>query len=367
MSGSFENGMLFHNIKGKVAMRNIVKYATALAVAAGAVTAMQAPAAAAFGDTLKAVKERGTLRCSGHNGSYLGFAEIDDRGVWTGYDIDLCRAMATAIFGDHEGHLEVVPVGWAQRFPSLQSGDLDIVIKASGWTFGRDTDLNLQYTQPYLLAPMRMMVNAESGIDAISGLEGGSICVPAGTSNERYMADYMARTGLNAEIVAIERTEELDSAYLSGRCDGYHQWDVVLGTVRLKADNPDDHVLLPEIIAAEPIGMIARQGDDNWIDIGNWVINALLIAEANGVTSENVDEIRANPPSPEVAKLLGATPGIGAQLGLDDAWAYNVIKKLGNTAQVWDRNLGAGSPYKIDRGMNALFRDGGVFYTLILD
>ena len=226
---------------------------------------------------------------------------------------------------------------------------------------------NLQYTQPYLLAPMRMMVNAESGIEDISGLEGGSICVPAGTSNERYMADYMARTGLNAEIVAIERTEELDSAYLSGRCDGYHQWDVVLGTVRLKADNPDDHVLLPEIIAAEPIGMIARQGDDNWIDIGNWVINALLIAEANGVTSENVDEARANPASPEVAKLLGATPGIGTQLGLDDDWGYNVIRKLGNTSQIWDRNLGAGSPYKIDRGMNALFRDGGVFYTLILD
>jgi general L-amino acid transport system substrate-binding protein len=348
-------------------MRNFVKYASALAVAVGTMAAVQAPAVAGVGDTLRAVKERGSLRCSGHNGSYLGFAETDDRGAWKGYDIDLCRAVATAIFGDYEGHLEVVPVGWAQRFPSLQSGDLDIVIKASGWTFGRDTDLNLQYTQPYLLAPMRMMVHAESGIKDIKGLEGGSICVPAGTSNERYMADYMARTGLKAEIVAIERTEELDTAYLSGRCDGYHQWDVVLGTVRLKAENPDDHILLPEIIAAEPIGMIARQGDDNWVDIGNWVINALLIAEEAGVTSENVDEMRANPPSPAVSKLLGVTPGIGKQLGLDDNWGYNVIKRLGNTSQIWERNLGSESPYKIDRGMNALFRDGGVFYTLILD
>lgn len=348
-------------------MRDVFKYTVAAAALLGFAAGMPAPAAAGFGDTLKAVKERGTLRCSGHNGSYLGFAEIDDKGVWKGYDVDLCRAFATAIFGDDAGHLEIVPVGWAQRFPSLQSGDLDVVIKASGWTFGRDTDLNLQFSQPYLLAPIRVMVPKELDAKGIADLEGGSICVPAGTTNERYAAEYAARTGLKAEFVAIEKTEELDAAYLAGRCDGYAQWDVVLSTVRLKADNPDDHVLLPEVMAAEPVAIISRQGDDNWVDIGNWLINALLIAEANGITSENVDEARAKPTNPVVAKLLGVTPGFGKQLGLPDDWGYKVIKKVGNANELWVRNLGASSPYKIDRGVNSQFTDGGVFYPLVLD
>ena len=326
------------------------------------------PAHAESGDTLKAVKARGSLLCSGHNGSYLGFAEVDDKGQWRGYDIDLCRAMATAVFGTDEGHLKVVPVGWAQRFPSLQSGDLDVVIKATGWTFGRDTDLHLQFTRPYLVAPIRVMVHKSTGAEHIPDLNGGTICVPAGTTIERYMANYANKLKLDVKFVAIEKSEETDAAYLSGRCDAYAQWDVVLSTVRLKDKDPAENIILPDVMAAEPVAMVMRQGDDNWVDIGNWVLNALWLAEMNGITSKNVDEAKANPSSPEVAKLLGATPGIGKQLGLDsDDWAYNVIKKYGNAAEFWQRNLGDDSPYKLDRGVNSLFTEGGVFYPLVLD
>ncbi len=341
--------------------------AGALTLALWGAAALSGPAQAETGETLATIKDRGHLLCTGHNGSYLGFAEVDDQGNWHGFDIDLCRSLATAIFGDDEGHLKIVPTGWAQRFPALQSGDIDIIVKATGWTFNRDTDLGVQFGRPYVLAPIRVLTRKELGAESIADLDGGTICVPAGTTIERYVAEYAAATGIQADFLAIEKTEETDAAYLSGRCDAYAQWDVVLATVRLKADNPGDHVILPDIMNAEPVAMGMRQGDDNFVDIANWVANALWLAEVNGVTSENVDEMKANPPSPAVAKLLGATPGIGDQLGLKDDWAYNVIKKFGNFAEVWQRNLGEDSPYKLDRSINATYKDGGVFYPLVLD
>lgn len=330
-------------------------------------TVALSPAYAGIGDTLKAVKERGSLLCTGHNGSYLGLAEVDDKGNWKGFDIDLCRAVSTAIFGGYEDTLKIVPLSWAQRFPAIQSGEVDVIIKATGWTMGRDTELGLQFSNSYMLAPIQVMVRKELGAKTVKDLDGGSVCVPAGTSTERSVAEYMKRIGIKMEFVVSEKTEESEAAYLSGRCDAFAQWDVQLAVLRLKAEDPTQHVILPDAISAEPVSMVARQGDDNWVDVLNYTLTALLFAEENGITSKNVDEMKANPTTPSVGKLLGATPGIGTRLGLSDDWAYNVIKKLGNYSEVWERNVGGESPYKLERGVNALWQDGGVLYPILID
>lgn len=337
--------------------------AAGCALAFGAAT----PALADGSPTLDKIKERGAFNCTGHNGSYLGLAEVDDKGNWKGFDVDLCRAVATAIFGDYEGHLNIKPTSWAQRWPSLQSGEVDAVIKASGWTMSRDAELGFQFTNVYMFAPTKVMVRKDLGATSIKDLDGGSVCVPAGTSTERSMAEYLERVGAKMEFVTSEKTEESEAAFLSGRCDAFAQWDVQLAVVRLKAEHPDDYMILPESISAEPVAMIAREGDDGWVDVLNFTLTTLLAAEEAGVTSQNVDEMKANPPSPAIAKMLGATPGYGERIGLSDDYGYNVIKKLGNYSEIWERNLGADSPYKLERGVNALWQNGGVLWPILID
>lgn len=321
---------------------------------------------AADGDTLKTVKQRGVMNCPGHNGSYLGFAEVDDKGVWKGIDIDLCRAIATAIFGD-PSKAKVIPISWEQRWPALQSGDIDIVVKASGGTLSRDTELNLQFSNSYYLGTTKVMAHKELGLESLKDAEGGTICVPAGTSTERQVTSYLQRLGIEMELVAIEKTEELDNAYFSGRCDTYAQWGPVLAIARSTQQDQDAHVLLPDVLALEPEVMLVRQGDDNWLDIANWTLSALLFAEQEGITSANVDEMKANPPTNEVGKLLGVTPGMGAGLGLSDDWAYNLIKHIGNYSEVFERSLGQGSPYKMEREMTNLWNNGGVLFPYVID
>lgn len=339
---------------------------TMTAVVAGLLALTSVPAVAAVGDTLKTVKERGSLLCTGHDGSYLGFAEVDDKGNWKGLDIDLCRSVATAIFGDPEA-TKIIPISWAQRWPALQSGDVDIVIKASGGTLSRDTELGLQFSNSYYLGTTKIMAHKELGLTSIKDADGGTICIPAGTTQEQQIASYTQRLGIKLEPVVIQKTEELEQAYFSGRCDTYTQWGPVLAIARAAKGNVDDHVLLPDVLALEPEVMIMRQGDDNWVDIANWTLSALLFAEQEGVTSENVDEMRASPPTPDVAKFLGVTPGVGKGLGLSDDWAYNVIKKMGNFSEIFERNLGQGSPYKMPREMTALWNNGGVLFPLVFD
>lgn len=329
--------------------------------------AVALPAFAAGGVTLQTVKERGTLNCPGHNGSFHGLAEVDDNGNWKGLDIDLCRAMASAIFGSYENHLTIIPISFAQRWPTLQSGELDVIIKASDWTASRDSELGLQFTKIYVFASQTLMVRRDLGASTVQDLDGGTVCVPAGTSVEKFLADYLKRVNVSMEFVASDKTEENQAAYLSGRCDAYAQWDVQLAVTRLKAENPDDHVILPNPFAAGPTAMIAREGDDNWVDILNFTLSTLLTAEQEGVTQANVDEMRANPPSPSVAKMLGVTPGYGTRVGLSDDFGYNVIKAVGNYSDIWERNLGQGSPYKLERGLSALWQNGGVLWPLVMD
>ena len=345
-------------------MKAIFKAVAVTAVLGAAVAS--APAMAASGDTLKTVKERGSLLCTGHNGSFLGFAEVDDQGNWRGLDIELCRALGIAIFGNDES-LQIVPLSWAQRFPSIQSGDVDVIIKASGGTFGRDTELGLQFSRPYFLGTTKVMVRKELGISSLAEADGGSICIPAGTTIERQVASYAQKLGITIEPVLFEKTEELREAYFSNRCDVYAQWGPTLAIARSVSEDPDAHVILADVLALEPEVIIARQGDDNWIDIANWMLSALWFAEQEGITSANVDEMKANPPTTEIGKLLGVTPGVGTPLGLSDDWAYNVIKQVGNYAEIYDRSLGEESIYKMPRGANSLWNSGGVLYPMVFD
>ena len=328
--------------------------------------AMSTPGLAASGDTVKGIQDRDSLLCTGHNGSYLGFAEVDDKGKWTGFDIEFCKALATAILGSPD-KLQIIPVSWAQRFPALQSGDIDVIIKVTGWTMGRDTELGLQYARPYFIGPTTILTRAELGAKSAADLEGGVFCINAGTSIERIVADYMGSRGIEYEALNFEKAEELRSALYAGRCDALAGFGPFLAATRFNAPNPDDFVIIDEVLALEPEGIAARQGDDHFIDVINWMVSALLMAEENGITQANVDEMRANPPSTSVGRLLGATPGIGDRLGLSNDWAYNTIKAVGNYGEIYERTVGKESPYKLPRGLNNLWSNGGLLYTLVLD
>lgn len=343
-----------------------MKWLKTTTLAFGAMALTPIAALADNGDTLKTVQARGTLNCPGDIGSYLGFAEVDDQGVWKGIDIELCRAMTAAIFGD-ASKSNIIPIDWAQRWPSLQSGDIDIVIKASGGTLSRDGELGLQFSNSYYLGTTKVMAHAELGLTSLKDAAGGSVCVPASTSTERQVSSYLAANGIEMEIVAIEKNEEVEAAYFSGRCDTFAAWGPVLAIAASQSDNPDGHTLLPDVLALEPEVMITRQGDDNWVDIANWTLSALLFAEQEGITSANIDDVKAKPPTAEIGKFLGATPGVGKGLGLSDDWAYNVIKQVGNYSEIFERSLGQGSPYKMPREMTALWKDGGVLFPMVFD
>lgn len=333
-----------------------------------AMTLAVSVAHAEIGDTLKGVKERGALSCSGHNGSYPGMAEVDDKGNWKGFDVDLCRAIATAIFGTAEGHLNIQSTSWEQRWPSLQAGELDIVIKSSGWTMSRDTDTALQFSRPYLMAAISYATHAENAAKTVKDIDGGTVCVQAGTTLERYAADHAAANGYTLEAVPFESTEAAKAAFLAKRCDAYIEWDLQLAVMRAtEVEDPASIVILPDVLSAEPIAMITRQGDDQWVDVANWVLSILIQADEAGVTSANVDEMKANPPTPAVATMLGVTPGVGTRLRLNDDWAYQVIKQVGNYNEIWERNVGSGSVYGLERGVNGLIRDGGIVYSLTMD
>jgi len=324
-------------------------------------------AIAESGETLKTAQERGTLLCTGHNGSFKGFAEVDDKGNWQGLDIDLCRALAAAVLGSSEA-VQFVPISWAQRFPAIQSGDVDVIIKATGWTFGRDTDIGLQFSRPYFIGGTQLVVRKDLGATSTADLDGGTVCVEGGTSTERTVANYMQAMGIEVDMVPFEKSEETLAAYFSRRCDAYAGWGPNLAVVRNDApDGAENHMILPDVLEMEPTAAAMRQGDDNWVDVVNWTFSSLLMAEENGITQANVDEIKANPPTPAIAKLLGVTPGMGSQLGLSDDWVYTMIKEVGNYGEIFERSLGHDSSYNLDRGLNGLWSDGGLFYALVLD
>jgi general L-amino acid transport system substrate-binding protein len=343
-------------------MKNII---AASVIAATSVIAPQM--AAAQSATVQQIMDRGTMLCSGHNGSYFGFVEVNDKNEWKGLDIDLCRALTTAILGDPNAN-QIVPLSWAQRFPALQSGDVDVIIKATGWTMGRDTELGLQFSLPYFFGGTQFMAHGDLGITDATGLEGGTVCVEAGTTIERLAANHMTTIGVEHTMVSYESQAELRAAYLANRCDAFAGWGPNLAVLRAtELDSPDAHVILTDQLSSEPIAAAMRQGDEGFVDTVNWMLAALLIAEEEGITSANVEEMAANPTNPRVARLLGVEPGMGERLGMRDTWAREMIAAVGNFAEIYDRNLGKDSPYKLERGLNSLWSDGGVLYAPILD
>lgn len=344
-------------------MKNSIRLGlAALALASGAPSISHA----AQGDTLKAVLARGNLNCTSSDGNFEGFAEVDAQGNWHGLDIDYCRAVATAIFGNDD-KLKLIPISWAQRFPSLQSGEIDMVIKSSGWLFSRDTELGLQFSMPYFIGVTTFLAHKDLNAKELADLSGGTVCVAGGTSTEKLISDYIAEKKYDIKVVTFEKNTEASAAYFAKRCDSYAEWGPIVAATRSTSADPENHDILSDNLSLEGEAIVMRQGDDNWVDIANWVISVQRIAEENGVTSKNVDEMKATPPNTVVGKLLGVTPGIGERLGLKDDWAYNVIKKLGNSEEMYNRNFGTESRYKLPRALNSLWNKGGVFYAPVLD
>ena len=316
-------------------------------------------AQAAGAKTLDDVKVRGELRC-GVNTGLAGFAAPDDTGQWRGIDADFCRAVAAAIFGK-AGNVKFVPLNAKERFTALQSGEVDLLSRNTTWTMSRDTSLGLTFTGVMYYDGQAFMVKKALGLTAVAQLAGASICAQTGTTNEQNLADYFTTRGLSYRPVVFERLDEVLSAYNSGRCDSFTTDSSQLISERTRLPNPDDSIILPELISREPLGPAVRQGDDQWAGIVRWVHFAMLNAEANGVTQKNVEEMMSSP-NPEIRRLLGLEGGFGAGLGLSNDWAVSIIKAVGNYGESFERNLGSGSPLGIPRGMNALWKDGGLHY-----
>jgi general L-amino acid transport system substrate-binding protein len=331
-------------------------------------SAAQAQSASA----LDAIKSRDSLRCSAHNGSFGGFFEIDDKGSWKGFDIQFCKAVAAAILGSPD-KVTYVPLSWAQRFPSVQSGDVDVLFKATGWTLSRDATQGIDFSIPYFVGGFQFMVPASLGVTETSQLDGATLCTGAGTSLEPILADFMASEGISFKIVTYEKSEETLAAYLGGRCDVYAAWGPNLAVTRAtKISDPSAHVVLPITLTLEPISAAYKAGDKKMGLVIDWVIAAMIRAEELGISSANVDEelakATADPAAkPAVTRLLGVQGDYGNMLGLPNSWAYDVIKNVGNYGEVYDRELGDKSPYNLDRGLNRLWSDNGLIYPPVLD
>ena len=316
--------------------------------------------AASAQSTLKAVKDRGILNC-GANGTLAGFGLPDAQGHWTGLDVDVCRAVAAAIFND-PNKVKFVPLSAKDRFTALQSGEVDVLARNTTWTLSRDTSLGLNFTGVDYYDGQGFMVRKALKVNSALELNGASICVQQGTTTELNLADYFRAHNMQLKTVTFATANEAVKAYDAGRCDAYTTDASGLYAERLRLAGPDDHIILPEIISKEPLGPAVRHGDDQWFDIVKWTLFAMLNAEELGITSKNVDDM-AKSTNPEIKRFMGTEGNFGEQLGLTKAWAAQIIKKVGNYGEAFDRNVGKGSPLKIERGLNRLWDKGGIQYA----
>ena len=339
-------------------MRPKLQFAAALA--GGAILAGLAGAAHAEGSgsaTLDAVRARGMLNC-GIDGNTPGFSLPDSKGVMTGIDADGCRSVAAAIFGD-ASKVKFTPLTTQNRFTALQSGEVDVLIRETTWTMGREASLGAEFAGINFYDGTGFIVKKAMGVKSAKELDGATVCVQPGTSTELAVSDFFRQANLKLTPILIDNVAEIQSAFISGRCDVFSNDSSALGTFRATQSNKDDYVLLPEIISKEPLGPMVRKGDDKWFDIIRWTYFAMLIAEEHGVTSKNIDTMSGTT-DPELRRFLGLEGDLGKALGLDDKWAYNAIKAEGNAAEIWDRNLGV---LGIPRGINALWNKGGLMYA----
>jgi general L-amino acid transport system substrate-binding protein len=321
---------------------------------------LMGPIAAMAGETLDAVKSRGYLQV-GVNGALFGFGMPDEKGVWRGLDVDTGRAVAAAIFGDPE-KIKFVTLTTQTRFTALQSKEIDVLCRNATWTLTRDTDLGLNFVAVNYYDGQGFLVPKKLGVKNAKELNGASVCVLPGTTTEQNVSDFFRANNLTMKPVVIEQNTELNQAFFSGRCDCLTSDASQLAGIRAVAPNPDDYVILPEIISKEPLAPAVRHGDEQWRDIVDFCVLAMIAAEDMGITSKNVDEMLKSP-NPDVKRFLGVTPGNGKALGLDEKWAYNIVKMVGNYGEVFERNVGEKTKLGIKRGLNALWKDGGLMYS----
>ena len=316
--------------------------------------------ATANAGTLDVVKDRGNLIC-GSNTGLAGFGNPNDAGVWEGIDVDVCRAVAAAVFGD-ASKVEYVPLTSKVRFTSLQSGEVDMLSRNTTWTLQRDVELGLEFVGVNYYDGQGFMVNKSLGVRSAKDLDGASVCIQTGTTTELNLADFFSSNNMSYEAVTIETNDEARQNYEAGRCDIYTTDASGLASTRSSLPNPNDHMVLPEIISKEPLGPAVRQGDDAWADIITWVLAATITAEELGVNSSNVDQMK-NSNNPEIRRMLGTDGSQGAELGLSNDWAYQIIKQVGNYGEIFERNIGVNTPLGISRGLNALWTKGGLMYS----
>src|SRR5689334_21659581 len=310
--------------------------------------------------TLKAVKERGTLNCGVGQG-LLGFSSQDDKGEWSGLDVDVCRAVAAAALGD-PAKVTFTPLDAAGRFEALQSGKIDMLSRNSTWTMSRETQLNLLFAGVAYYDGQGFLVRRESGTDTALQLGGKTVCTQAGTTSELNLADYFRANDIALKIVQLATAEESRSAYDERKCDVLTSDVSQLYAERLKLVVPDAHVILPEVISKEPLGPVVRQGDDQWFNLVKWTLYALINAEELGVKSAGVDDALKSA-DPNIRRLLGTEGEFGAQLGLANDWAVRALRATGNYGEIYERNVGAQSRLSIPRGLNALWTKGGIQYA----
>ena len=331
-----------------------------LSLIVAGVAALTAASAAQAG-TLEDVRAKGFIQCGVSQG-LPGFSNADDSGKWTGLDVEMCEAVAAAVFGDKNA-VKYTPLSAKQRFTALSSGEIDILSRNTTWTMTRDTQLGLNFAGVNYYDGQGMMVPTALGVSSATELDGANICTNTGTTTELNITDYFRANGMSFNLVAFEKADEVVAAYDAGRCDVYTTDRSGLAAQRGKLTNPDNHVVLPEIISKEPLGPVVRQGDDVWFNIVRWSLNAMINAEEMGITSDNINQMTYNKITPAEARFIGKEGKFGAELGLADDWAYQIIRQVGNYGESYERNVGPNTPLKLDRGVNALWSQGGILYA----
>jgi general L-amino acid transport system substrate-binding protein len=310
------------------------------------------------GLTLDAVRQKGFVQC-GVNTGVAGFSAPDSKGVYTGIDVDLCRAVAAAVFGDST-KVRYTPLTAQQRFTALQSGEVDLLARNTTWTITRDTSLGLNFVGVNYYDGQGFMVHRKLNVKSAKQLNGATVCVQPGTTTELNLADYFRANKMTFKPVVIEKLDEVVNAYFAGRCDVYTtDHSGLISTRASRAPKPEEHIILPEIISKEPLGPAVRHGDDRWFDVVKWAMFAMLEAEEMGLSSKNIDQ-QSESQNPTVQRFVGATGEIGKMLSLDNKWAYNIVKQVGNYGESFDANL---KPLGFERGLNRLWNQGGLMYA----
>jgi general L-amino acid transport system substrate-binding protein len=316
------------------------------------------------GQTLDAVRARGTVKC-GVNMGAIGFAAADSAGAVKGFDADFCRTVSAAVFGD-ASKVTYLAITAASRFPMLQSGEVDLLFSQNSLTFTRDTALGLTAGPIYLYDGQGAMVSAKSDIKSIKDMDCASFCLAPGGASELNLNDWFKAHKMTFKPIVIDNSEAARRAFFAGRCDSYSGDQSDLASKRALTPNPQDYVILPEIIAKSPIAPLVRQGDDQWLEIVKWCVYAVILAEEHGVMQANVDDQLAQNPSPEVQRLLGKQPELSKAIGLQPDWAYQIVKQVGNYGEIFERNLGKDSALHLPRALNRLWTDGGLIYAPLM-